>query len=162
MKKKCYLFVITYLILASCQGKEQTTIQETKFVESVNMVKTDTVSKVKKDVVNSCDAIVGKWNFKANDDSHSYAITVESTNGKYYVTYCFVQGQNGDYIDCPEDKATCFCENNSLTVELQSDFEDNPIKVNLSIVNKNTLKFKTLSNPGTSFFETEMIFLRRR
>lgn len=110
--------------------------------------------------IQSCNKMIGKWRYKENDKSHSYNLNIEpGKNGSYLVRYCFVTGENGEKIDCPDEKEIGKCVGENMIVEFNSDFEETPIKCNLKL-NDNVLTLSAISKVGSSFFLDKMEFVK--
>ena len=146
MINNCTILIL-FLTILGCNHKE-----EPKSLKSNNLV----AEKIKKQ---SCEQMIGRWEYKENDKDHSYTLTIKSDKNGYSANYCFVTGANGEKIDCPEESVICKCKEDILAVNFYSDFEEKLISCNLKLT-KNILKLKTTSSPGTSFFLEEMDFVK--
>lgn len=111
---------------------------------------------------NKSNEILGSWECVLNSDSSDFRLVFESKDNQIIGEHCFVLGEKGDKIDCPDQKSFIgISKSGIVTGEFKSDFEDNPIKCQISIVN-DTLLLKPLSNTGFSLFYRNMKFLKSK
>ncbi len=127
-----------------------------------NKQKKDSVSKQTNDYL-SCTYLDGTWNYIFNNDHQDFSISLIVNDATITGKHCFVYGEFGDKIDCPDENSiNAIWDGNKIKGKIISDWATDSISIELKLISKDSLCLIPFSDAGQSFFQTKMLFVKKK
>lgn len=109
-----------------------------------------------------CSDFFGKWDFVNNNKVQDFHLEFSEDEMGIAGEHCFIKGAAGENIDCSTDQSIFLdCEGLVAKGTVESAYADDLIQIEFYLISKDTLKLKTLSDTGMSFFYSNMLFKKK-
>jgi len=152
------VLVATSLIFTGCFEQKK----NTESSNSESLCKEDSIVSNRGANILNCNYLNGKWNYIYNSSSQDFTISLEVSGFNISGSHCFVYGELGEKMDCPEGNSlSAICSDNHIKGKIHSDWANDSISIELKLVSKDTLSLLPLSDAGMSFFQRKMLFTRK-